>query len=137
MYPINPNTTNSLSGGMAVLKPLSYGIDVRTNNQIGLPVPCSSRWICISSCVKATGYGNANILNIKNGTTTLYGHLSEFNKEIAAYVRKKFIKEKVLQIYTFLLQFSVKKKGEIVALSGNSGHLRSSCAFPEIVVIKK
>ncbi|WP_338760683.1 M23 family metallopeptidase [Bernardetia sp. ABR2-2B] len=124
MYPINPNQTNSLSGGMAELRSNHFhmGIDVRTNNQIGLPVHAAADGYVARVKVKATGYGNAIYIKHKNGTTTLYGHLSEFNEKIAAYVRKiQYQRESFhVDLYLSPSQFPVKK-GEIVALSGNSG----------------
>ncbi|PIY08565.1 MAG: hypothetical protein COZ18_11550 [Flexibacter sp. CG_4_10_14_3_um_filter_32_15] len=124
MYPVNPNTTNTLSGGMAELRSNHFhmGIDVRTNNQTGLPVHAAADGYVARVKVKATGYGNAIYIKHKNGTTTLYGHLSEFNKEIAAYVRKiQYQRESfAVDLYLSPSQFPVKK-GDIVALSGNSG----------------
>ncbi|WP_291725167.1 M23 family metallopeptidase [Bernardetia sp.] len=124
MYPINPNQTNSLSGGMAELRSNHFhmGIDVRTNNQIGLPVHAAADGYVARVKVKATGYGNAIYIKHKNGTTTLYGHLSKFNDKIAAYVRKiQYQRESfAVDLYLSPKQFPVKK-GEIVALSGNSG----------------
>ncbi|WP_338815274.1 M23 family metallopeptidase [Bernardetia sp. Wsw4-3y2] len=124
MYPINPNTTNSLSGGMAELRSNHFhmGIDVRTNNQIGLPVHAAADGYVARVKVKGSGYGNAIYIKHKNGTTTLYGHLSEFNKEIAAYVRKIQYQRESFEVDLYLSpsQFPVKK-GEIIALSGNSG----------------
>lgn len=125
MYPINPNTsTNSLSGGMAELRSNHFhmGIDIRTGNKIGLPVHAAADGYIARVKVKSTGYGNAIYIKHKNGTTTLYGHLSKFNKEIAAYVRKIQYQRESFQVDLYLSpsQFPVKK-GEIVALSGNSG----------------
>lgn len=124
MYPVNPNTTNTLSGGMAELRSNHFhmGIDVRTNNQIGLPVHAAADGYVARVKVKATGYGNAIYIKHTNGTTTLYGHLSEFNKEIAAYVRKIQYQRESFEVDLYLSpsQFPLKK-GEIIALSGNSG----------------
>ena len=123
-YPVNPNTTNTLSGGMAELRSNHFhmGIDVRTNNQIGLPVHAAADGYVARVKVKGSGYGNAIYIKHKNGTTTLYGHLNEFNKEIAAYVRKIQYQRESFEVDLYLSpsQFPVKKN-EIIALSGNSG----------------
>jgi len=124
MYPVNPNTPNSLSGGMAELRSNHFhmGIDVRTNNQIGLPVHAAADGYVSRVKVNASGYGNALYIKHTNGTTTLYGHLDKYNKEIAAYIRKiQYQRESFdVDLYLSPSQFPVKK-GEIVALSGNSG----------------
>lgn len=124
MYPINPNTPNSLSGGMAELRSNHFhmGIDVRTNNQIGLPVHAAADGYISRVKVKDSGYGNAVYIKHTNGTTTLYGHLDKFNEQIAAYVRKIQYQRESFEVDLYLSpsQFPVKK-GEIVALSGNSG----------------
>ena len=124
MYPINPNTPNSLSGGMAELRSNHFhmGIDVRTNNQIGLPVHAAADGYVSRIKIQDSGYGNALYIKHTNGTTTLYGHLDKYNTEIAAYVRKIQYQRESFEVDLYLSSshFPVKK-GEIVALSGNSG----------------
>jgi hypothetical protein len=124
MYPINPNTTNTLSGGMAELRSNHFhmGVDIRTGNQIGLPVHAAADGYVSRIKVQDSGYGNAIYIKHTNGTTTLYGHLDKFNTEIAAYVRKIQYQRESFEVDLYLSpsQFPIKK-GEIVALSGNSG----------------
>src|SRR5690606_31405413 len=57
-----------------------------------------------------------------NGYTTLYGHLSKYAPEIEAYVREKQYEKKSFDIELFPKPGELPvTKGELVALSGNTG----------------
>lgn len=68
------------------------------------------------------GYGKALYVTHPNGYTSVYAHLSKFNKPISKYVREYqySIQEETFNVYLDSNELVVKK-GEIIALSGNSG----------------
>src|SRR5687768_9978026 len=60
LYPIKPGQPGSLAGTMGELRSTHFhsGIDIRTNNIIGLPVLASRSGYISRASVSATGYGN-------------------------------------------------------------------------------
>jgi hypothetical protein len=68
------------------------------------------------------GYGKVLYITHRNGYTSVYAHLSSFNKNINECVRdyQYSLKKETFDMYLDSNRLVVKK-GEIVALSGNSG----------------
>ena len=124
LFPIRPGRQNYLAGTMGELRSTHFhgGIDVRTNNQIGLPVLASQKGY-ISRVVSATsGYGNAVYITHPDGNTTLYGHLDKFKRSLDNYVRNEKYKRRVSEINLYFkpTQFPVNR-GDTIGLSGNTG----------------
>ncbi|HKJ43777.1 MAG TPA: M23 family metallopeptidase [Sunxiuqinia sp.] len=113
-----------LSGNFGELRPNHFhsGIDIRTNGKIGLPIYAAADGYISRIKVSPWGFGHAIYINHPNGTTTVYGHLSLFRKDIAEYVKDRQYKGE-----SFAVDFAVPtdkfkvKQGEQIAWSGNSG----------------
>ncbi len=124
LYPINPGLPGSLAGTMGELRNTHFhsGVDIRTNNVIGLPVLASKSGYISRVSVGPNGYGNVIYITHADGFTTLYGHLDRFTGELAEYVLKEHYRKKSASINLYLKpgQFPVKQ-GDTIALSGNSG----------------
>lgn len=98
------------------------GTDYRTQQRIGHPVYAVADGFISRIRVQIGGGGNALYIDHPNGYTSVYMHLSEFNDQITAALR-----EQQYDKQTFAIDFPVEKnkiqvkKGDIIALSGNSG----------------
>ena len=124
LFPIEPGTTNRLSGTMGELRSNHFhsGIDIRTYNRIGLPVRAAQRGYISRVSVSPSGYGNAVYVTHPNGHTTVYGHLNHFEKNLAAYVLKEQYRRKTFAVNLYFKPgtFPVDR-GDTIAFSGNSG----------------
>ncbi len=124
LFPIKPGVQNTLAGTMGELRSSHFhsGIDIRTGGQEGLKVLAADDGYIFRVSVNPGGYGNAIYIKHPNGHTTVYAHLKSFRKDIASYVRKEqYAKKKFkLNVFPSGSQFKVKR-GDIIALSGNSG----------------
>lgn len=124
LFPIRPGEVNYLAGTMGELRPNHFhgGLDIKTGGVTGLPVYAAADGYISRIKVSATGYGNALYLAHPNGTTTVYGHLENFEDELAKYVREMQYKQNSFGIELFPEkdQFSYRR-GDVIAISGNSG----------------
>jgi len=125
VFPIRPGLQNYLSGTMGELRGGHFhgGIDIKTSGIQGLPVHAAADGYVSRIKVSGTGYGHAlYIAHPGKGTTTVYGHLKRYGKEIAKFVLDEQYKQQKfeIEIYPAKNQFRVNK-GQIIAYSGNSG----------------
>lgn len=113
-----------LSGTFAELRGNHFhgGLDIKTNGKEGYRVYATKEGFISRIKVQAGGYGKALYIEHPNGYTTVYGHLSQFNEEIAQYVKnQQYAKQSFeVDLYFSASQFPVER-GEVIALSGNSG----------------
>ena len=124
-YFINPmEIPLVLSGTFGELRNNHFhaGLDIKTQQKEGIPVHASADGYISRINVSLWGYGNALYITHPNGYTTVYGHLKEFSEEIDAFVRKKQYEQEsyTLRLYPKAGDLPVKK-GQVIALSGNSG----------------
>ncbi|GAB3257354.1 hypothetical protein GCM10027347_19760 [Larkinella harenae] len=119
-----PGEANSLSGGLGDLRPNHFhaGIDIRTAQREGLDVYAAADGYVSRIAVFTGGYGNVIFIKHPNGLTTVYGHLKTLNDTLGNYLRAEQYKKQTFEIDLRPApnQFPVKK-GQIVALSGNTG----------------
>jgi murein DD-endopeptidase MepM/ murein hydrolase activator NlpD len=124
LYPINPGLPGSLAGTMGELRNTHFhsGIDIRTDNIIGIPVLASKSGYISRVTVSPSGYGNVLYITHPDGFTTLYAHLDRFSGTLAQFVLKEQYRRKSanVDLYFRANQFAVTR-GDTVALSGNSG----------------
>lgn len=124
MFPIKPGKLNALSGTMGELRSNHFhaGLDIKTDQVVGLPVYASADGYVSRIKVSPYGYGNALYIAHPNGQTTVYGHLLSFRSDMAkAVVNDQYQKESfAVEMFPEKGQFAVKK-GEIIGKSGTSG----------------
>lgn len=112
-----------LSGNFGELRSNHFhtGIDIKTGGVVGKNVLAAADGKIARIAVSPYGYGKAVYINHDDGMQTVYGHLLSFNDDIARVVRDKQYEEE-----SFSVDFSPEEdiyvaKGEVIALSGNSG----------------
>lgn len=113
-----------LSGNFGELRSNHFhsGIDFKTQGTVGKTIHAVNDGYVSRISVSPYGYGNALYINHPNNTTTVYGHLLQFNDSITAYVKQQQYQAERFQVNLTLSpdQFPVKR-GDVVALSGNTG----------------
>lgn len=113
-----------LSGTFGELRPNHFhaGIDLKTKGQSGLKIYSVADGYVSRIKVSPTGYGKAIYIKHPNGFTSVYAHIMRYNDKIETIVKKEQYAKKsfAIEIFPKPNQISVKK-GEIIALSGNSG----------------
>lgn len=114
-----------LSGSFGELRSNHFhsGLDIKTQQREGLPIYAAADGYISRIKVQQYGFGKALYITHPNGYTTVYGHLKKFSKEIQEYVKSiQYRKESYStgNIFPDPEQFPVKK-GDIIALSGDTG----------------
>lgn len=113
-----------LSGNFGELRSNHFhsGIDFKTQGVTGKTIRAVNDGYISRISVSPYGYGLAIYINHPDSTTTVYGHLSQFNDSIARYVKEQQYQAERFQVDLSLSpdQFPVKK-GDKIALSGNTG----------------
>ncbi|MFN8343379.1 MAG: M23 family metallopeptidase [Spirosomataceae bacterium] len=124
LFPINPGQKNTLAGVLGDLRTNHFhaGIDVRTQQREGLQVLAAADGYISRVSVHTTGYGNVIFIKHPNGMTTVYGHLLSFAEPLGSYLRQKQYERQSFDIELNPTpdQFPVRK-GQLIALSGNTG----------------
>ncbi len=124
LFPINPGKPNQLVGTMGELRNTHFhgGIDIRTNNQIGVPVLATQDGYISRANVNTASYGRALYVTHPDGRTSLYGHLDKFKGKIAEDIKREQYRRK-----SFEIELSFKpgeypvNKGDTIGFSGNTG----------------
>lgn len=123
LFPIHPGSPSILTGTMGELRATHFhaGLDIDTPG-IGVAVMCAQDGYISHATATTGGYGNVLYVTHPDGNTTVYAHLDHFNGAVGDFIRKERYTRKVSEIdLTFTPgQFPVRK-GEVIALSGNTG----------------
>jgi len=113
-----------LSGSFQELRSGHFhsGLDIKTNATQGYRVYAAGDGQIVRINVSPTGFGNALYVLHPNGYKTVYAHLRNFSADVEEYVRRQQYAQKSfsVEIYPEEGRFPVKK-GDVIALSGNSG----------------
>ena len=113
-----------LSGTFGELRSNHFhaGIDIKTQGVEGKNVFAVADGYVSRIKVSLWGYGNVIYITHPNGLISVYGHLQRFNKVINQFVRKGQYKRKsyVIELFPEKDELMVKK-GDVIALSGNTG----------------
>lgn len=124
LFPIKPGVQNYLAGSMGELRPNHFhgGLDIKTDGRVDLPVYASADGYISRLKQSSFGYGNVLYITHPNGLTTVYGHLNRFKGPVAAELLRRQYEKQTYELELFFEpgQFAVKR-GEVVALSGNTG----------------
>lgn len=113
-----------LSGNFGELRPNHFhaGFDFKTNQREGLNVYAAADGYVSRIKISNGGYGKAIYITHSNGYTTVYGHLQKALGAIQDKITAAQYEAKDYEIEIFLKsQDILVKKGEIIALSGNTG----------------
>lgn len=123
-FPIQPGRANYLSGSMGELRSSHFhaGLDIKTNGREGLEVYAAADGYISRIRASNSGYGNAIYIQHPNGYSSVYAHLMEFKEPFATFVRTgQYARESFeIELYPKAGEFPVKK-GQVIALSGNTG----------------
>ncbi|HET6542400.1 MAG TPA: M23 family metallopeptidase [Chryseolinea sp.] len=124
LYPIYPGQPGSLAGTMGELRTTHFhsGIDIRTNNMIGMPVRASKSGYISRITSSGVGYGNVIYITHPDGNTTLYAHLDKFKGPVAKHILQEQyrLKSGEIDLYFNPDEFTIVR-GDTIGLSGNSG----------------
>lgn len=98
------------------------GLDYRTQQTVNKPVYAADNGYVSRISVSPSGYGLALYVDHPSGYTSVYGHLNSFSKKIADYVKQKQYDQESYRVDITLKPNEIPvKKGEQIALSGNTG----------------
>jgi len=114
----------NLSGNFGELRTNHFhaGIDIKTNQQEGLKVYAAGEGYVSRIKVSGVGYGYALYITHPNGFTTVYGHLQSYSAKIDEYLKKEQYKQELFAVDVFPDPKDLPvTRGEVVALSGNTG----------------
>ncbi|UOQ96871.1 M23 family metallopeptidase [Hymenobacter sp. 5317J-9] len=124
MFPIAPGKPNFLAGSMGELRPNHFhgGLDIKTGGGVNQPVYAAADGYVSRLKQSSFGYGNVLYITHPNGTTTVYGHLNEFKGAFAAELLRRQYDKQSYELEAFFEKDKYPvKRGELVALSGNTG----------------
>jgi hypothetical protein len=98
------------------------GLDIRTQQRVNLPVHAAAEGYVARVVVEPGGFGQAIYINHPNGLTTLYAHLNSFYPALAEYVKQQQYAQESWKVDLQLpANLFPVKKGQFIALSGNTG----------------
>jgi len=98
------------------------GIDIKTQSVEGFEVFAAADGYVSRIKISPWGYGNNIYIDHPNGYTTVYAHLKEFSGEIAKLIKDYQYKNESWEIDWFPSDTLMRvKKGDVIALSGNTG----------------
>ena len=115
----------SLAGNFGEPRPNHFhgGVDIKTQKEEGKPVHAVADGYVCRVTVSQTGYGNAVYVRHPDGHTTVYGHLQRFAPAIEAKVKKwQYAHHRWDADVTFRATEVPVSKGQVIALSGNTGN---------------
>ncbi|WP_369765546.1 M23 family metallopeptidase [Flavobacterium sp. WC2429] len=113
-----------LSGNFGELRPNHFhaGFDFKTLQREGLEVHAVADGYVSRIKISTFGNGKAIYITHPNGFTSVYCHLQKATDEIESYIKKGHYKEQAFEIELFLKPNELTvKKGQTIALSGNTG----------------
>jgi len=113
-----------LSGTFGELRSNHFhaGLDIKTQGKEGLNVYAAADGYVSRIKISHYGYGKAIYITHPNGYTTVYGHLQRLSPTLEAYIKKIQYKKERFEVEVFPEPTDLLlKKGDIIALSGNTG----------------
>lgn len=113
-----------LSGNFGELRSNHFhsGLDIKTQGVEGQKVYAVADGYVSRIRISPYGYGNAIYIDHPNGYTSVYAHLQKYEGEIAQEIKKYQYENKTWEMDYYPFDTLLKvKKGQVIALSGNSG----------------
>ena len=114
----------AISANFGELRPNHFhmGVDFKTNGVEGIPLYAIENGFISRVKVSPYGYGKVIYIDHPNGITSVYAHCSKFKGALDSLVKKTQEKEQNFEIEIYFTPSDILvKKGELIALSGNSG----------------
>lgn len=114
-----------LSGNFGELRTNHFhaGLDFKTQGMTGKPLHSPADGYIMRATVSPGGYGRALYVMHNNGYITVHGHLERFASAVEDVVRKYQYDNETFSVD---IEFTPKefpvKRGDVIALSGNSGY---------------
>jgi len=113
-----------LSGNFGELRPNHFhaGLDFKTQQKEGLAVYAVADGYISRIKISTYGYGKAIYITHPNGYTSVYGHLQKAYGKMEDYIKNEHYKQQSYEIEFFPKPDELPvKKGDTIALSGNTG----------------
>ena len=113
-----------LSSNFGELRPNHFhmGLDFKTNNKIGYNLYSIEEGFVSRIKVSPYGYGKVVYIDHPSGITSVYAHCSEFKGKVDSIVRVTQEREQNFAVEVFPKPHEITlKRGEVFALSGNTG----------------
>ena len=113
-----------LSGTFGELRSNHFhsGIDIKTEGTEGKKIFAIEEGYVSRLKISTGGYGKALYITHPNGFVSVYGHLQRFNDSIQQYVKELQYRRERYTVEAFPEKGRLKvRKGEVIALSGNTG----------------
>ena len=113
-----------LSGNFGELRNNHFhsGLDIKTQQQSGIPIYAPADGFVNRIKVSHFGYGKALYLKHPTGYQTVYAHLKKYSDTIQKFVKNAQYKKESYEIEIFPEANQLKvKKGDLIGYTGNSG----------------
>jgi hypothetical protein len=114
----------AISANFGELRPNHFhmGVDFKTNGVEGISLYAIENGYISRVKVSPYGYGKVIYIDHPNGITSVYAHCSKLKGTLDSLVKKAQEKEQNFEIEIYFTPTDIPvKKGELIALSGNSG----------------
>lgn len=124
LFPINPGQPSYLAGTMGELRSTHFhgGIDIRTNNRIGIPVLATQIGYVSRAQVGPIGYGTVIYITHPDGKVSVYAHLDKILGKLGMTVKREQYKRKSFEVNLYFQENEFRvNRGDTIALSGNTG----------------
>jgi murein DD-endopeptidase MepM/ murein hydrolase activator NlpD len=121
-YPVV--ATKGFAANFGELRPNHYhmGLDCRTDKGQNKKIVAAADGYIAKVKIEPWGFGRAIYINHPNGLTTLYAHLNNFYDGLEKYVKQQQYALKSWAVYLDIpANLFPVKKGDTIALSGNTG----------------
>lgn len=113
-----------LSGNFGELRTNHFhsGLDIKTQQQSGIPIYAPADGTIYRIKISNFGYGKALYIKHPNGFRTVYAHLKKYHEPIQKFVKDAQYKKEAYEIELFPEENSLQvKKGSLIGYTGNSG----------------